>query len=1800
MEQAFTSLAAQQRIMILQSQGLAAADIQATMANEGYTASIVTNEMAKLASSSASVKLASAQATETLVSKGLTKEKAEQLLIDAGLITSDKLQEGAVIELTYAKVQEILANESLSESNKKLILNSMGVTTANNTQALSYDVLATKIYKAIAATVKFLITTPIGLAMLGAAALIGAAKLYNNITISVEEATDALDEFNSTFEKQRKEYKEHEELVDKVSESYDNLAKKVNTDTNFNLGLNDDEYEEFVNLNNELAEAFPTLVKGYDDSGNAIIDFGNDCSSTTEKLRELLELEKQVANIEIAKNLPEYFKNTKTVIEDYDEQIAQHENNLNNLNNLKKALGLLDYGNNELFESKFNFNNLGEDNFADLNHLFSTSIEEFKKSLDGSELEQIEDAGVDLSKLLQNDGENVWFNAIDLPSDLKSRLQTIIHENSVSLTDEVNDEWLDAQNALKSSRESKESSWNNFTDNLVSTMHTKSGYQSLTEAGQQLANTLVRSLDSSVAEEMDENDPYAYVRDNVLSIFKGVSDGDISEINKKVSNYTNLDMSEMTITGQEEARESLKEAIRSLLPEDKAEQLIVTLGLDVKTPTQEAYDSLKTDLDAKYGKGYDWYLNKKFDELGINTEDEIKHFHKLYAETGDLTKAFDEYAKAIEKSNKALAESKPSFSEQLSGIRYLSEGLDQLDSIMADIIDEEQFDYSSIINNEDFEKAFGEYKEEYEDFIKTVSESPTDIDKCKDAFDNLATAYVYGSKALSHLTEESKDAAIIDLEQMGVENAEEVVTNMLSGYTEAMQLAKAAGIDFANATAQDIYDLQGLEAEFAIAGDAAFNYYLRKKLVTDGSINTAADCNALIALAEQCQVTGKNLELLIKLRNLYNIVDSDIWGDATKDLAQKEISKLSAELMSLSVATVRYNGGAKTLAARQEKAKDATDKLKEALEKEKEALEELKSEYDELYDAIQWFYDKQIDKIDEKIDKIQKENEALEKQQENMDMIIAAIESNYDAEIKLIQDKIDALQDSNDEEERALALEEAKRKLQEAKSRKTLMVYSKGVGFTYQVDTKAIKEAEDELEELQENEVVAELEKQIEKLEEAKEKWSEIPDAYNKAMQEIAASNYFGSDWKNITLNASDELLSSFEGKYTGIQSSIAKNEERIESYEKEKEKIEELKQAWEDAKNAYQYSQYEAQLASFFGSDYEYQLLHNSATWRRKFADEYSDICSQIEALEERIKAANEETASSTESSASRVSEAAGKVKESAKDIKFEINNDHLDLAKRRLEALNEKVDSGKLGVQGFRDAVDDFVQHYEAANGCTEITNELKDSVANLKEQYAGTGGEMEEMVNKITSDISVFESKSKTMSENLSEVDESMKSITESETAIETNVEGQLTNVEQTIANLKINLGELKDALVELEGYKAQIESLADTAAIDLQGKVAEIQEAISVLNRSVNLLYTELGYFVDAVSKLDATNITLLTTAFGGAGGEGTSTGLLGAVQSVVKAIDGGGEEGTGLVQKLAFINNQSNIQALIDAFGITENGSNLLSAIQIVSNKIYTDGDDTCLYATINKLTETITNIDSVKDSFVKLQNVVINCKTFVEQLKTAIEDLPSEKIIKIKIEQEGSLPKGIGTAHTFGTGTANNVQSGNAYASGTWGLKHDEPNSLVGELGTEIVVRDGQYFTVDSPTVMDLEKDDIVFNHKQTEEILKNGKKSVIDKLSKQGKSVYSKITGNAFAEGTMQHRIFDALINGLQSQISPVMVMPDYKQALQHMPNYNDNQSVSINIGDIHVHGVENANGLSQEIVNRLPNILMQKLNKK
>ena len=99
-------------------------------------------------------------------------------------------------------------------------------------------------------------------------------------------------------------------------------------------------------------------------------------------------------------------------------------------------------------------------------------------------------------------------------------------------------------------------------------------------------------------------------------------------------------------------------------------------------------------------------------------------------------------------------------------------------------------------------------------------------------------------------------------------------------------------------------------------------------------------------------------------------------------------------------------------------------------------------------------------------------------------------------------------------------------------------------------------------------------------------------------------------------------------------------------------------------------------------------------------------------------------------------------------------------------------------------------------------------------------------------------------------------------------------------------------------------------------------------------------------------------------------------------------------------------------------------------------------------------------------------------------------------------------------------GTANvNGSANRAFSKGDWGTK-DSGVALMGELGQELIVRDGRFFTVgdNGAEFAQYKKGDIIFNHKQTEELFKNG---YVTSGGGRGRAL---VEGTAFGGGSSGH----------------------------------------------------------------------------
>lgn len=197
-------------------------------------------------------------------------------------------------------------------------------------------------------------------------------------------------------------------------------------------------------------------------------------------------------------------------------------------------------------------------------------------------------------------------------------------------------------------------------------------------------------------------------------------------------------------------------------------------------------------------------------------------------------------------------------------------------------------------------------------------------------------------------------------------------------------------------------------------------------------------------------------------------------------------------------------------------------------------------------------------------------------------------------------------------------------------------------------------------------------------------------------------------------------------------------------------------------------------------------------------------------------------------------------------------------------------------------------------------------------------------------------------------------------------------------------------------------------------------------------------------IKTMSEESVPKINEVANAFGGEGseeGEDTGTSVAGSAQKASKAIssgkDSGGEEDESL---------QGAIKTQVEAAVDEEEG--------------------------IPKQTEAW---NSLNEMLGKIRENLDAIKTLIGEISTM--DLSGLSAIGgIKI---------VGGAGVDGT----------AFASGTLGKVSDNGVALGGELGREMVVRDGRFFTVgdNGAELFHHKKGDIIFNHKQTQDILKNG-----------------------------------------------------------------------------------------------------------
>lgn len=254
--------------------------------------------------------------------------------------------------------------------------------------------------------------------------------------------------------------------------------------------------------------------------------------------------------------------------------------------------------------------------------------------------------------------------------------------------------------------------------------------------------------------------------------------------------------------------------------------------------------------------------------------------------------------------------------------------------------------------------------ESWDKFEEVMGSSESSMDQCQKAANALATEWVNDGNFLANLTDENKQYYITQLEDMGVKNAEQIVTDALTKKEEELRFEKLlsadASTDLQNATVADILKLQNLGdiTEQEKAKLAAFT--LEKQYCNKNTIVTDADCQNIYTLAK---MAGAGTEALNKLAALkQRLSDNPIMSNEMRNNINSAIQDI--------VDGVTTSAGAKLDIPQVKVNSSGSSSYKAPSSKKSKSKSKTKSDAAEVFDFIEIKLNNLTDKASKAKDKI--------------------------------------------------------------------------------------------------------------------------------------------------------------------------------------------------------------------------------------------------------------------------------------------------------------------------------------------------------------------------------------------------------------------------------------------------------------------------------------------------------------------------------------------------------------------------------------------------------------------------------------------------------------------------------------------------------------------------------------------------------------------------------------------------------------------------------------------------------------
>lgn len=181
-----------------------------------------------------------------------------------------------------------------------------------------------------------------------------ASSAIDHLVNKSKYAAEAMEEAQQEITDSQNKLKEVSDTVSENKDRFLELAQGVDQFSN-NVSLSKDDYQEYLDISNKLADIAPDLVTGYDEQGNALLVIGSNAEDTSKKLQDIIDKQQTIANQKLVDNLPKIadgiyneVEDAKTEIDSLQGQLEDAKNTSKNLNiDIKGSHGRIDFKDND-------------------------------------------------------------------------------------------------------------------------------------------------------------------------------------------------------------------------------------------------------------------------------------------------------------------------------------------------------------------------------------------------------------------------------------------------------------------------------------------------------------------------------------------------------------------------------------------------------------------------------------------------------------------------------------------------------------------------------------------------------------------------------------------------------------------------------------------------------------------------------------------------------------------------------------------------------------------------------------------------------------------------------------------------------------------------------------------------------------------------------------------------------------------------------------------------------------------------------------------------------------------------------------------------------------------------------------------------------------------------------------------------------------------------------------------------------------------------------------------------------------